>query len=46
METARKFKFTWETSPADLPWRQGKCERRIGAIKRLVQVTIGDPKLS
>ena len=46
MEVAEKHNFLWETSPAELPWWQGKCERRIGVIKRLVKVSVCDCKLS
>ena len=34
--------FVWKTSPADSPWRQGKAERRIGVVKRILQMSIGD----
>ena len=46
MEMVGKFNLTWETSPADLPWRQGKCERGIGVVKRLIKIAVGDCKLS
>ena len=42
---AGKQNFSWEISLADSPWRQGKVERRIGVIKRLVRVTVRDSKL-
>ena len=38
--------FSWRISPADSPWRQGRVEKRIGVIKRLVHIAIGDAKLS
>ena len=38
--------FVWKLSPADSPWRQGKAERRIGVVKRLIKVSIGDTRLS
>ena len=34
--------FTWEISPADSPWRQGKVERRIAIIKKHLKHAIGD----
>ena len=38
--------FEWRLSPADSPWRQGKAERRIGVVKRLLHLSIGDSRLS
>ena len=38
--------FRWEISPADSPWRQGKAERRIGVVKRLISLSVGDTVLS
>ena len=38
--------FSWTTSPADAPWRQGKCESRINKVKRLMRITHGDSELS
>ena len=38
--------FTWSTSPADSPWRQGKCEVRIKMIKRFLKIAVGPVKLS
>ena len=29
--------FEWKLSPADSPWRQGKAERRIGVVKKLLR---------
>ena len=34
--------FEWKVSPADSPWRQGKAERRIGVVKRILRMSIGD----
>ena len=34
--------FQWKVSPADSPWRQGKVERRIAIIKRLLRLSVGD----
>ncbi len=33
-------------SPPDSPWRQGKAERRIGVVKGLLQVSIGDTRVT
>ena len=38
--------FEWKLSPPDSPWRQGKAERRIGVIKQLLQVSIGDTRVT
>ena len=38
--------FSWNLSPADSPWRQGKAERRIGVVKRLLKVSVGDTRHS
>ena len=38
--------FRWEISPANSPWRQGKTERRIGAIKRLLKISVNNVKLT
>ena len=38
--------FRWEISPANSPWRQGKMERRIGVIKRLLKISMMDVKLT
>jgi hypothetical protein len=45
-ESGTKQGFKWEISPADSPWRQGKAERRIGIVKRLVKLSIGDTRLT
>ena len=45
-ESRGKTGFTWDISPADSPWRQGKAERRIGVVKRLIRLSIGDTRLS
>ena len=34
--------FRWSLSPANSPWRQGKTERRIGVIKRLLKISMND----
>ena len=34
--------FKWEVSPPDSPWRQGKAERRIAMVKKLLRLAIGD----
>ena len=38
--------FKWEISPADSPWRQGKAERRIAVVKRLLRISVGDTRLT
>ena len=38
--------FRWDVSPADSPWRQGKAERRIAIVKKLLVQSIGDSRLS
>ena len=38
--------FSWLISPPDSPWRQGKAERRIGIVKRLLKLSIGDSRLT
>ena len=48
--TLREFgsskNFQWKISPADSPWRQGKAERRIGVVKKLLRLSIGDSILT
>ena len=38
--------FKWKLSPADSPWRQGKAERRIAIIKKLLTLSIGDTRVT
>ena len=38
--------FEWRLSPADSPWRQGKAERRIAVVKRLLRLSVDDRRLS
>ena len=38
--------FQWKISPPDSPWRQGKAERRIGIVKKLIQHSVGDSRLT
>ena len=38
--------FRWDVSPADSPWRQGKAERRIAVVKKLLTLSIGDSRLT
>ncbi len=38
--------FKWKLSPANSPWRQGKAERRISIIKRLITLSIGDSRVT
>ena len=46
LEFAGNNNFNWEISPANSPWRQGRCEVRIRMLKRLLKVSVGDSKLS
>ena len=49
-DTLREFassnNFKWLLSPADSPWRQGKAERRISIIKKLINVSVGDTRVT
>ena len=38
--------FQWSVSPPDSPWRQGKAERRIGILKKLLRYSIGDTRVT
>ena len=38
--------FRWIVSPPDSPWRQGKAERRVGIVKRLLKFSVGDTRLT
>ena len=38
---AASTNFSWNISPANSPWRQGKCEVRIKSIKKLVTAAVG-----
>lgn len=38
--------FKWEISPPDSPWRQGKAERRIAIVKRLLRRAVGDSRVT
>ena len=38
--------FKWEISPPDSPWRQGKAERRIAVVKRLLTLSVGDSRVT
>ena len=38
--------FEWKISPPDSPWRQGKVERRIGIVKKLLRLSVGDSRLT
>lgn len=38
--------FQWRVSPPDSPWRQGRAERRIAIVKRLLRLSIGDSVLT
>ena len=43
---AASKKFQWTVSPPDAPWRQGKVERRIGVVKRLIKLSVGDARVT
>ena len=45
-EFAGTKNFQWKVSPPDSPWRQGKAERRIAIVKRLLQLSIGDTRVT
>ena len=38
--------FQWTVSPPDSPWRQGKVERRIAIVKRLLKFSVGDSRVT
>ena len=38
--------FTWNVSPADSPWRQGRSEVSVKIIKRLLRTAVGDIRLT
>ena len=38
--------FRWEVSPTYSPWRQGKAERRIGVVKKLLTLSLGDTRVT
>ena len=43
---AAQKRFQWLISPPDSPWRQGKAERRIGIVKRLIKLAVGDSRVT
>ena len=43
---AAGINFSWEVSPANSPWRQGKSEVRIKVLKRLITIAIGSARLT
>ena len=45
-ELAATSNFSWEISPANSPWRQGRAEVRIKSIKRLLSIAVGNVRLS
>ena len=45
-EFASTKNFQWKVSPPDSPWRQGKAERRIGIVKKLLRHSVGDSRLT
>ena len=36
----------WKISPPDSAWRQGKAERRIAIVKKLIKLSVGDSRLT
>ena len=38
--------FKWKISPPDSAWRQGKAERRIAIVKKLIKLSVGDSRLT
>ena len=38
--------FSWEVSPANSPWRQGRCEVRVKVLKKLITIAVGNARLS
>ena len=38
--------FSWEISPANSPWRQGRAEVRIKVLKKLITVAVGSCRLT
>lgn len=38
--------FRWDISPADSHWRQGKAERRIAVVKKLMTLSLGDTRVT
>ena len=45
MDLAGQGNFRWDITPADSPWRQGRAERKIGIIKRLLKISVGDSRI-
>ena len=45
-ELATSSNFEWEISPANSPWRQGRCESRIKSLKRLLTISASYTRLS
>ena len=46
VDTANEKSFSWEISPANSPWRQGRCEVRIKLLKRLIKLSMGESRLT
>ena len=45
-EFASNEGFSWLVSPANSPWRQGRCEVRIKVLKKLITIAVGNARLS
>ena len=46
LQFASSKNFEWKISPANSPWRQGKAERKIAIVKRLLSTSIGESRLT
>ena len=43
---AADSQFSWEISPSNSPWRQGRSEVRIKMLKKLITVAVGSIRLT
>ena len=43
---AADSQFSWEISPSNSPWRQGRSEVRIEMLKKLITVAVGSIRLT
>ena len=46
MKFAGTKNFEWKVSPANSPWRQGKAERKIAIVKRLLSISVGETRIT
>ncbi len=42
----RSENFKWQISPPDSPWGQGKAERLIATVKKSVNLSVGDTRVT